>query len=415
MNHLTIKTNIADDSKAYRALFLVGVSLLFALPAPFYIGLLVLILYLRYENRDWLYLFFISFVLLFSNMNLFKEIWAFGDFLGIGNDLGWYSTQWFSFNDHPYGYMSIFDDDYLIFINDGFLVKPKISEPIYHSYSYFFSRITDGNYIFYVYSLTFFIYLPACVVIFKILDANELDKVLIVLVMTFFLFFSMTFTNMFNMIRHYCSGSFLIITLFYLYFDRVKMACVFGVLACLTHNAAVVICAVYFITYVVSLRTDLSVRLKALAVIVGVSLLSIAYLVVYFYTFTNYEVLDDRGSGLAFKMLDILIFCLSFITFLKTEPSKFDKLWLFYVGVIVLILFMHLTNFLQLRYFAYFDYFRWIGVVYLFNAIISFRKTKLLFSSIMVVFFLFFLWLRIYISDFDFDGLFHDYFIVRYN
>ncbi|MEX0336368.1 hypothetical protein, partial [Vibrio tubiashii] len=60
MNHLTIKTNIADDSKAYRALFLVGVSLLFALPAPFYIGLLALILYLRYENKDWLYLFFIS-------------------------------------------------------------------------------------------------------------------------------------------------------------------------------------------------------------------------------------------------------------------------------------------------------------------------------------------------------------------
>ena len=82
-------------------------------------------------------------------MNLHKEVWAFGDFLGVGNDLGWYSTQWFSFNNYEYGFSSIFNEDYLIFINDGFLVQPKITEPVYHSFSYFFSKLTDGNFTFY--------------------------------------------------------------------------------------------------------------------------------------------------------------------------------------------------------------------------------------------------------------------------
>ncbi|WP_352260436.1 hypothetical protein, partial [Psychrobacter sp. TB55-MNA-CIBAN-0194] len=77
-----------------------------------------------------------------------------------GNDLGWYSTQWFAFNNYQYGFLSIFDEDYAIFINDGFLVQPKISEPIYHGYSYFFSKLTNGNYIFYTYTITLFIYLP---------------------------------------------------------------------------------------------------------------------------------------------------------------------------------------------------------------------------------------------------------------
>jgi hypothetical protein len=397
-----------------KQLFILVFVSVFSIIAPFYIGIFSLALYIVTKRDEWIYVFFISFILLFSNMNLYKEVWAFGDYLGIGNDLGWYSTQWFSFADHPYGFMSIFDEDYLIFINDGFLVRPKISEPIYHAYSYFFSRLKDGNYIFFVYSLTFFIYLPACIVIYKILESNKLNPILIALVLIFFIFFSMKFTNMFNMIRHYCSGSFLIITLYFIYFDRIKWAFLFGILASLTHNAAVVVCAVYAIVYFVDqapIKSDLK---KIRLVIIGTSLLSIAYLFVYYLTYTNYEELNDRGSGLIFKLLDLFIIGLSVIAYINTQKSSINKLWLYYLGVITLITFMHFTSFLQLRYYAYFDYFRWIGVLYIFNFLLKVTKFNLVFLIIMLGGFVSFLWLRISISDFDFDGMFHDYFLLRY-
>jgi len=134
---------------------------------------------------------------------------------------------------------------------------------------------------------------------------------------------------------------------------------------------------------------------------------------VYFATFTNYEELDDRGSGLLFKFLDVIIIILSFFCYKYRSKSYLDNLWPYYIGMIVLISFMHLTSFLQLRYYAYFDYFRWIGVVYIFSFILRYTKLKLLLFSVSFLFFVSFLWVRIYISDFDFDGLFHNYFIIK--
>ncbi|WP_082034931.1 EpsG family protein [Vibrio sinaloensis] len=408
----TVNENI--DNRVNKVIFITFFSL-FAIPAPFYTATFAILLYCFSKKSEWIYLFIIGVVLMFSNMNLYKEIWAFGDYLGVGNDLGWYSTQWFSFADHPYGFLSIFDDDYLIFINDGFLVKPKISEPIYHSYSYFFSRITDGNYIFFVYTLTFFIYIPAGFVIYKVLKLNQIEPLLVAMVLLFFLFFSMKFTNMFNMIRHYCSGSFLIITLYFLYVDKVKLAFLFSLLACLTHNAAVVVIAMYFLVFIIDKNSSFTQSRKVMLTIFFVSLLSSAYLLVYNLTFTNYEELNDRGSGYAFKILDLVIIILSVVAYSVTSKSSLDKLWLYYIGVVVLIIFMHLTNFLQLRYYAYFDYFRWIGVVYLFNLVFSLFKFKALIVVVSFFSFLSFLWFRVYISDFDFDGLLHNYFILRYS
>lgn len=394
-------------------LILVFVSLV-SLLAPFYIGIFALFTYLTTKRSEWLYVFFISFILLFCNMNLHKEAWAFGDFLGIGNDLGWYSTQWFAFNNYQYGFLSIFDEDYAIFINDGFLVQPKISEPIYHGYSYFFSKLTNGNYIFYTYTITLFIYLPACIVIYKILDSAKFSEVLIALALMFFIFYSMKFTNMFNMIRHYCSGSFLIITLFFLYFDKIRFAIFFGVIASLTHNAAVVVCAIYFVVYYVTASDERSNRYKILYVVMGSAAISILYLLVYYATFTNYEELDDRGSGILFKLLDVAIVLLSIFAYMVRRKSTFDKMWFYYIGIIVLIFFMHTTNFLQLRYYAYFDYFRWIGLVYIFSLILRVVRLKLLFFSLSLIAFILFLWYRIYISDFDFNGMFHHYFFIKF-
>lgn len=413
MEHSNIQLT-KQKSVLNKAFFGVIFSLAFSIFAPFYIGIFSLFLYLFSKKSEWIYVFFISFIFLFANMNLHKEIWAFGDYLGVGNDLGWYSTQWFAFNNHPYGYMSIFDSNYVSFINDGFLVQPKLSEPIYHSFSYFLSRLTDGNYVFYTYFITFFIYLPACIVIHKILDSTDADTVLIALVLVFFIFFSMKLTNMFNVIRHYCSGSFLIITLYFIYFDRVKLAIFFGMMASLTHNAAVVVCAIYALTYIVLnnpfIKKDFY---KLLGVIVGATCISIAYLAVYYMTFTNYEELQDTGSGLLFKFIDLIIFGLSIVAYRLTKKSAIDKLWFYYVAVIILVLFMHLTSFLQLRYYAYLDYFRWIGLIYIFNFILKSTKFNLLFFIIVLCVCVLFLWLRVYISVFDFDGMLHDYFLFK--
>lgn len=412
MNQLTLH-NSKLNSVIIKLFFFIF-SLIFSLFAPFYIGISALFLYLFTKHEEWIYIFLISFILLFCNMNFNKEIWAFGDYLGIGNDLGWYSTQWFSFADYPYGFMSIFDKDYSTFINDGLLILPKLSEPIYHSFSYFFSRLTDGNYIFYTYFITIFIYLPASVLIYKILSSNDLNPILIASVLVFFMFYSMTFTNMFNMIRHYCSGSFLIITLYFLYFDKVKWALFFGVIASLTHNAAVIVCAIYALVYFVQISPIKSESKKLLYVILGASFISILYLSVYYLTFTNYEELDDKGSGFFFKLLDLVIIGIAIMAYRYTRKSSLDKLWLYYIGIIILIMFMHLTSFLQLRYFAYFDYFRWIGVIYIFNLLFKVIKFELLLFVLMLSAFLLFLSLRISISDFDFDGMFYDYFLFRY-
>lgn len=386
----------------------------FSVTAPFYIGISAVFFYIITRKEEWIYIFFISFIFLFCNMNLHKEAWAFGDFLGVGNDLGWYSTQWYAFNNYEYGFLSIFDDDYAIFINDGFLVQPKISEPIYHGFSYFFSKITDANFIFYTYTLTFFIYIPACIVLFKMLKSSKKNEILIALVLVFFIFYSMTFTNMFNMIRHYCSGSFLIITLYFIYSKRIRWAFLFGILAVLTHNAAIVVCAIYILVFYIEKLPYKKDWIKVLYVVIGSSTISLLYLSVYFATFTNYEKLDDKGAGLLLKSLDIILIAISFFCYKYRVKSYFDKLWFYYVGIIILIFFMHFTSFLQLRYYAYFDYFRWIGLVYIFSFIIRIVKFKLLFFFIVLFILIVFLWLRIYISDFDFNGLLHSYFIVKF-
>lgn len=384
-----------------------------AIILPFYIGFLSIFAYVISKKKEWIHVFYISFLLLFCNMNLHKEVWAFGDFLGVGNDLGWYSTQWFSFNNYEYGFLSIFNEDYLIFINDGFLVQPKITEPVYHSFSYFFSKLTNGNFTFYTYFLTFFIYLPACIVIHRVLSISRASEVLIALTLVFFIFYSMKFTNMFNMIRHYCSGSFLILTLFFLYNKQLRWAFIFGVVACLTHNAAVIVCAIYFVVFNIERLPLRNEKIKIIYIFLASSVVSLLYMSVYFATFTNYEELDDRGSGLLFKFLDVIIIILSFFCYKYRSKSYLDNLWPYYIGMIVLISFMHLTSFLQLRYYAYFDYFRWIGVVYIFSFILRYTKLKLLLFSVSFLFFVSFLWVRIYISDFDFDGLFHNYFIIK--
>lgn len=399
--------------KSASIILLVSFALFSSLFAPFATGLISVFTYIISKKKVWIYLFFISFILLFCNMNLNKEIWAFGDLLGIGNDLGWYSTQWFAFSDYPYGFSTIFDNNFSIFINDGFLVKPKISEPVYHSFSYFFSRLTDANYIFYTYAITFFIYLPTCIVIYKILESSSFDEVLIALVLVFFMFYSMKFTNMFNIIRHYCSGSFLIITLYFLYFDKIKRALLFGIIAILTHNAAVAVCAIYAIVYLIQESSTRSEKRKLWSLIVFSSIISLLYLSVYYATFTNYEELNDRGSGYLFKIIDLSIVIISIFAYCTTKKTSIDKLWFYYLGIIILICFMHLSSFLQLRYYAYFDYFRWIGFIYIFNVLIKNTKFKLLLFVLLLSLSLLFLWLRIYISDFEFNGMFHDYFFLK--
>jgi hypothetical protein len=134
---------------------------------------------------------------------------------------------------------------------------------------------------------------------------------------------------------------------------------------------------------------------------------------VYYATFTNYEELDDRGSGIVFKLADVTIVLVAIFAYKYRHNTVFDKLWFYYLAIIVLTAFMHLTNFLQLRYYAYFDYFRWIGLVYIFSFLLRFIKLKLLFFTTSFVLFTLFLWFRIYISDFDFNGLFHNYFFIK--
>ena len=146
----------------------------------------------------------------------------------------------------------------------------------------------------------------------------------------------------------------------------------------------------------------------------GSAAISILYLLVYYATFTNYEELDDRGSGILFKLLDVAIVLLSIFAYMVRRKSTFDKMWFYYIGIIVLICFMHTTNFLQLRYYAYFDYFRWIGLVYIFSLILRVVRLKLLFFSLSLIAFILFLWYRIYISDFDFNGMFHHYFFIKF-
>ncbi|WP_350637157.1 hypothetical protein, partial [Pseudoalteromonas sp. GW168-MNA-CIBAN-0100] len=77
----------------------------------------------------------------------------------------------------------------------------------------------------------------------------------------------------------------------------------FGVIASLTHTAAVVVCAIYFVVYYVTASDERSNRYKILYVVMGSAAISILYLLVYYATFTNYEELDDRGSGILFKLL----------------------------------------------------------------------------------------------------------------
>ena len=203
-------------------------------------------------------------------------------------------------------------------------------------------------------------------------------------------------------------------TLFFLYSDKKYWALFFGVIASLTHNAAVVVCGIFFIVYYVEnlkLKKDI---VKHSYILMGSSVLSLAYLYVYFLTFTNYETLQDRGSGALFKILDIIIFLVSYICYRFRLKSSLDRLWPYYLGVIVLILFMHITSFLQLRYYAYFDYFRWIGPIYIFSFLLRLVKFKLLLFTVILLSLVGFLWVRVFISDFDFNGLFHNYFIIKF-
>lgn len=404
--------NRRGSQNTFTSLLFCLFALLASLFIPFFFGVTSIFNYILTKRRGWLYFFFISFVFLFSNMNLNKEIWAYGDFLGVGNDLGWYSSQWFAFSNYQFGFMTIFDNDYSSFFNDGLLVRPKVSEPVYHAFAYSFSRLTGGNYIFYTYAVTSFIYLPSCFVIYKIMESSDADEFLIAMVMVFFVSFSMTFTNTFNLIRHYCSGSLLMLSLYFFYFDVVKRGLMFGTLAVLTHNAAFAVLVVYVLAYSIDQYTVFSNRYKLLLVVLTVSVISIVYLCVYNSLSSHYEYLNDKGAGILIKIIDLVILFFSVVAYSLTKETRLDKLWLYYFGVVVLICFMHFTNFLQVRYFSYFDYFRWIGILYFFNKLIHVFR----YSSIILFFVLFFslsfLWLRIYISDFDFNGMLHDYFFL---
>ncbi|WP_158583889.1 EpsG family protein [Salinibius halmophilus] len=373
-------------------LFLLPVGWLFPVVLSFFLFVVSMI------NKDVKYSFLATsfLVVFFSVVNLSKVV---------EGDLAWYLEDYADFL--YFGYFDYFSYDY----------RAKLTEPLYHFFSYILSVLTGGSESYFVATVTFIIYYLSALFVAKILlnvlAVSYSDDVVLVLV--FFIFFGILFSQALNLIRQYIACVLLLLSFLFFFEGRNKRMFLFFILAFLTHNSVFVFLPLFLLGVVLVSRKlrDEGLLFSIFAAFFLGGVVAVIYIVSFFiFGQASRLYIDDGSVSWVVKSFDlILLLGMSFALRNKAgTESGSRKLVLVYayfsfVGFLVV---SHYSEFLSLRYYFYMDFLRWIPFYFLLSAVSLNSLGK--FLALFVLFFssIFYMNFRMEMSPFEYGFSFWD-------
>jgi len=275
------------------------------------------------------------------------------------NDLIWYSEHYF---------LNLTDYYYEVFGGYRAGVQARWTEPFYHSLSYVISNLTSANYTVFVFMVTVGIYGGGLYSVNRFIRLSGLNSRKAAIVLIFFLFFGVVFTQSLHLIRQYLACMFILVSLVGLVRGRVNCFFLFAALAFLTHNATFIVSILFYSIYFL-VRNDREIKINFLYCF-GVSFtLAAAYIVSFFILGSESRLMVDDGSiGTIVKITDASLFVLSLFVFIRHKEIRLIDRYVFfmYFSFCVFLFVLHFSGFLGLRYYFYLDFLRWIPVYMIF-------------------------------------------------
>lgn len=369
--------------------FLVGVLLfLISCWVPMLGGMLVLLISTVRPHRIFLLLGLALVVFHFVVMNLNKTV---------ENDLFWYSQQYLDNYTAPIG--DVFNDT-------RFGVQARLSEPVYHLFSYILSNAAAANYNVFVVAVTTIIYFFPLKTIFIFSKWAELKDRELVSLLIFMLFFGIIFTQSLHLIRQYLACVLLLSGAMNLVMGNTRWAYCMFLVSCLTHNSMAII-VVLFLGCSALYKSKLdSTRLIFASAIFG-AVMSIAY-IGYFLFFMSGGgerlSIDDGSISFLVKGIDFLILVVSLVIFHK-KGDKLERLlplYMLYISYCSFLIVSHYSIFLSLRYYFLLDFIRWIGFFIIISSISVGKEGYAAINVGMVFVGVVYFWMRVDSSPFDY-------------
>lgn len=391
---MLFRFKLEEKSLRLLGIFLAGLALvLISFWAPFLGGVSMLLISTVRPYRFFIVLGLVLVVIHFITMNLNKTI---------ENDLFWYSQQYID------NYTAPISD---IFNDARFGVLARISEPVYHVFSYILSNVTAADFNVFVVVVTSIIYFFPLKVIFDFSKWIGLrDRELVTLVI-FMIFFGIIFTQSLHLIRQYLACVSLLAGMMSLVKGRPHWAWFMFLISCMTHNSMIVVVVLFIgCSYLYKLKLDSAKLIIASAMFGGG--LSVIYIFLFFLSGGASRLLIDDGSvGVLVKAVDLLILALSLVLFSK-QPNKlkpFLPLYILYVSYCSFLVVSHYSVFLSLRYYFLLDFIRWIGFFIIIRSM-PFKKEGHAALNIGLVFLgSVYFWMRVASSPFDYKYTISEY------
>jgi hypothetical protein len=390
------RLELEGKSSSLLGYFLVGLAMvIISCWVPLLGGMLMLLISTVRPLRIFLFLGLALIVFHFIVMNLNKTI---------ENDLFWYSQQYMD------NYTAPLSD---VFNDVRFGVLARVSEPVYHIFSYILSNVTAANFNVFVVVITSLIYFFPLKAIFNFSAWAKLKDRELVTLLVFMLFFGIIFTQSLHLIRQYLACVLLLAGIMSLVMGRSRSAYVIFLISCLTHNAMLVVVVLFIsCSYLHRSKLNHAKMIVASAMLGGG--LAIAYIVYFLFFMSGGSgrlLIDDGSVGLLVKGVDAVILVTSLVL-ISQRRKKFEHvlpLYSLYVAYCSFLIVAHYSVFLSLRYYFVLDFIRWIGFFIIISSM-SLEKEKHAVINIGLVFMgVVYLWMRVDSSPFDYRYTVYEY------
>lgn len=381
------------EKKTAIILFVFLIFLSFTFPV---LSIFLMILYVSVLNSKIEKLFLSLVLILFALVNSSKVF---------ENDIVWYYDHYLWIN--QYGF-----DNYYGNTISG--VVAKITEPVTYTIFYIIGKIIGDNKVAFITFFSLFIY---SIIIFAILNLFKyfnLNRKYLAIGTFFVLNLGFTFTLSVHLLRQFLAQA-IILLAFSLFLRNKKLIPLFLILiALLTHNSSfLIVFLIFLVLFINKFRTIISSFMFAVS----------CFLTFLFSSFLigtqalsrdGYVNKDDGSIAISVYIMDLILFFSSLLFFYflknKTENIVFFRNFIFQLTIlysIVLIVFFEISL-IFLRFSFYFEVIRVFILCFIVKMISE--KFKYNFFLVTVMFFvsLFYLYLRMESSDFEYLIQFKD-------
>lgn len=307
--------------------------------------------------------------------------------------------DWFWYVEH-YKLLSYLPlNEYLGSSVGGIHIKP--TEPVYYSIASFVSTITGANIAALAWAVTLLVYLPvgiAALLFTRAMSDRPLDVIAAVIAA---MLTGLTFTLSTQLVRQEIAAALVCLAIVLLGGRRNKLGWALLVLACLTHNSAIIPAVAILIAMLFSRRSSASWRLL---VLVGLGFAGLGYIYVSWIGAEAYRGASNGSISPIVIAFDIALAVTFAVTVFRNGETRVARLLMFALPAIYGFVAGVASEPLPfLRMYFYIEVFRALMVAYLVVCILR-SRLRILVAAVVICVSVLYVEARIFSSPFEYDG-----------